>query len=1283
MLFHKLRKIILIFVAVTLMVFAILITGARVLTPYLNSHVQIFENWTGNLLHQPVKIGKLTAWWSGFHPELRLNNVDIFDVDKKHRIFHLSKLQISINPLRSLLNWSLQPSNIAITGIDLNIYQNQAKKTSFKLINAADASTKQVRTQVLEWLLQKKQLSLQNMRVTWYKNKIIIGKVLLDHLLFVNQEKQHIISGEGCVDQTNAGTFTFYSSFKGSFDDPKNLQVSLYAKVKHLELARWYNIFKLYGYHVKRGALNGQFWLDWKNEQITSVQSLLNAKNLIFVANDDKQAVYQMPIFSGNFLWKPISKGWKLTVDQFNFKINDLNELGDKFSLVVTHDADGISQHFRSNYFYLENLQFLFLHNNLLPKNIYNLVKQIKPKGKLSDLNFIHHGDFIHFGNYQFSAKFDHVATLYWNHIPGITNFSGRINLQPGNGSLDLATKNASIDFGKLFHQPLMFNDVLGHIQWQLMPHKGWLISSKDLSMTNKQLTVSGKAALLINPQQLTNPMISVLANYDLNDSSVANNYVPVGALNFTLAQWLDHVFVQGDGVAGKVILHGKVQDFPFDHHNGTFVINSQIRGAKLNYASGWPQISNVNANLNVVGRTLHCDVASGNIFNSQVKNMNISIPDIGKIPPVMHLSASIASHTDDIMHYFNGSELNHIFAQSLQGVATKGLADINLKMSLPINNPSQVKLSGIATLHQAEVGVVTKNLWLQNLQGKLLFTEKKLWSQGLQAKLFNHAANLQAQFSRSTAQYTNGKLKVTSYFDIASLAQQFHWPQFNFINGGANYAAELTLQHNSSGKENYLLHIFSDLRGLSVGLPEPLSKAAQQVDPFSMQMRFSQNSPTKIMLNVGDTLSAVLQAKFKQNNFLDNANLHFGVGKAKWQQQKGLYVDGVLSTFNWRAWHDFLRQQKVETSLKAGDQLTDKIKSVLRGVNLKIARQKIFGKKIINATYQIIPKSKGWLFEIENPVINGNILFPNNYPQGILQINLKKLVLTPGDFALNKTKLLDPADIPSMDINIGDFTYGQQKLGKVKLSTRSSADAVRIKNLDISSATYAVSAQGYWKKLPSGKYTSLLRGNLESNNIMPLLNALKIRSGFVAQEGSAQFNLNWSGIIYQPNLQQAAGDIYLHLGKGQITDIGEQADQSMSVGRILTLLSINRLLTMNFSDLFGKGYSFNKMDGALSLYNGKIDIKSLKFDGSVASIDILGNVNMLTHYLDLRLAITPYITSSVPIIAGIIGGPIVGVTAFLVNKIFGKLVDQISTYDYVVTGNWQHPHITKVQTAA
>jgi uncharacterized protein YhdP len=210
-----------------------------------------------------------------------------------------------------------------------------------------------------------------------------------------------------------------------------------------------------------------------------------------------------------------------------------------------------------------------------------------------------------------------------------------------------------------------------------------------------------------------------------------------------------------------------------------------------------------------------------------------------------------------------------------------------------------------------------------------------------------------------------------------------------------------------------------------------------------------------------------------------------------------------------------------------------------------------------------------------------------------------------------------------------------------------------------------------------------MMRGDIESNNIMPLLTALNVHSGLIIEEGSAQFNLIWPNVIYRLDIQHAVGDVYMHLGKGQITGIGEKANQTMNLGRILTLLSVNRLFTGGFSDLFQDGYSFNKMQGSLRLHDGKMAIKSLNFNGSVASIDILGDVNMLTHNLNLRLAITPYITSSVPVVAGIIGGPVIGVAAFLANKVLGKVVDQIATYRYVVTGGWQHPKITKVQQQA
>jgi uncharacterized protein (TIGR02099 family) len=1103
---------------------------------------------------------------------------------------------------------------------------------------------------------------------------------MLRNLLIVNQARQHTVSGSGYLSQNNDAIFDFYSKFTGNFNDIKSLQGSSYVKVKNLSLNKWRQMLKFYGYQIKNSFLNGQFWFNWQYGQLKSVQLLVNAKSLSFITSDNTHAVYKLSKISGNFLWQPIQHGWKLLADHFNLKVNGVKEPENEFSLTIKHNANTYTQRFWAHYFYLRNLQLLFAHNVILPKNVRDCLQNVNPTGKLSKVTFVHHGNFAQLNNYKFSAQLDHITTHCWQKILGVKNFSGKIKLQPGYGDLNVAAKNTYVDFGNLFSKPILLRNLLGNVQWLQTQDKKWFIKSDNLSLINQDLSAHGQVSLLLPHNNYNNSMISLLAEFDLSDSAAAKNYLPKGALSSKLAKWLNKAFVQGNGVAGKVILHGKLKDFPFDSRQGTFIVDSQVRNTTLHYADNWPDVKNIDAHLKFIGRSMSCDLAKGQVFDSQIKTAHAAIVGMGKKPAVLQLNTSVTSNANDILRYLNNSDLHKTFTGILQPLSANGMADLHVNMLLPIEKPSAVKLSGNAILHQNNLAISSWNLGLDKLNGKLLFTENKLWSKNLRATLFNHPAKIAVQFSHIANKNRQSKIDIKSYLDVASLENYFNWPKLSFIHGGANYTAEFSLQTNSVKQANYLVHISSDLQGVSVDMPAPLSKTKQQIDPFSMKMWFGHAVQAKALLNLDDNLSAALRLRFKDHHpYFYNANIHFGAGQTKWQQQKGLYIDGSLATFDWKAWRKFLHEQSVVNFANNQTQFTNTIKNVLREINVKISSIKFFGKKLVNTVFKIKPQQNTWSFGISNNIIDGDILFPYNYPKSILQINLNKLILTPGEFASNKSKLLNPANIPAVDIKINNFVYGQQNLGKVDVGLRSTKNIAYIKYLNISSPAYVVTAQGYWKKRQNGKYASVLRGDIESNNVMPLLNALKIHSGLIAQKGDAQFNLNWPGIIYQPNLKYADGDVYVHFGKGQIIGIDEKANESMNLGRLLTLLSINRLLTMSFADLFQSGYSFNKMKGQLSLHNGKMDIKSLNFDGSTASIDILGDVNMLTHYLDLRLAVTPYITSSVPIIAGLIGGPIVGITAFLANKVFGKLVDQISTYNYTVTGDWQHPKIVRL----
>ncbi len=83
--------------------------------------------------------------------------------------------------------------------------------------------------------------------------------------------------------------------------------------------------------------------------------------------------------------------------------------------------------------------------------------------------------------------------------------------------------------------------------------------------------------------------------------------------------------------------------------------------------------------------------------------------------------------------------------------------------------------------------------------------------------------------------------------------------------------------------------------------------------------------------------------------------------------------------------------------------------------------------------------------------------------------------------------------------------------------------------------------------------------------------------------------------------------------------------------------------------------------------------------DGPVAYASMKGNLDMSKQLYDVDLKIEPHITSSLPIVATIAGGPIVGFATLVASKIINHGMNNFSGYSYKVTGPWQQPVIKQV----
>ena len=138
--------------------------------------------------------------------------------------------------------------------------------------------------------------------------------------------------------------------------------------------------------------------------------------------------------------------------------------------------------------------------------------------------------------------------------------------------------------------------------------------------------------------------------------------------------------------------------------------------------------------------------------------------------------------------------------------------------------------------------------------------------------------------------------------------------------------------------------------------------------------------------------------------------------------------------------------------------------------------------------------------------------------------------------------------------------------------------------------------------------------------------------------------------------------------------------------GRLFGLLSLQELprrLSLDFADLFAKGFAFDKIEGWFKLEQGNAYTNSLYMEGPSAKVEVSGRTGLLTQDYDQRAFVTPALSASLPI-AGALFGPAgvgVGAALYLGQQVFKEVPQQVDRFlrtEYTITGSWREPKVEK-----
>jgi len=139
-------------------------------------------------------------------------------------------------------------------------------------------------------------------------------------------------------------------------------------------------------------------------------------------------------------------------------------------------------------------------------------------------------------------------------------------------------------------------------------------------------------------------------------------------------------------------------------------------------------------------------------------------------------------------------------------------------------------------------------------------------------------------------------------------------------------------------------------------------------------------------------------------------------------------------------------------------------------------------------------------------------------------------------------------------------------------------------------------------------------------------------------------------------------------------------------VGRVIGLFDLRvlpRRITLDFNDIFSKGFVFSDIIGEFALDRGVAHTDHVIIQAPAARIEIQGQTNFIKQEYNQLVNVFPHVSNTLPIAGALVGGFGVGAIAIIIQKIIESEIEKSVNYQYHVTGTWDKPQIDSVSLPA
>ncbi len=1308
--------------------FAAVFLGLRyVVLPHVNEYKTEIEKLASESIGKNVRFSKISASWYGLQPKVDLENVTLSDDEGKE--------YVRLKNVSAIVSWwsvplmDLRLASLVVDKPDITLSRD--KDGRFYVAGILVDPEKQTESGVADWILKQHEIIVQDGVLHWKDDFRHAIELNLDQFNFAmkNRGRKHrfrltAVPDVSVADSIDIRGNLFHPRFEKKVSDVSRWKGDLYVALPNLNAKEWKKYVDL-PVELDRGTGSVQIWASVDESQLTQLATDLDVKNLYLKLGKDLPAL-DLTQAIGRFEMKRIPNAgqegdsgthpfYSYGVDGLSLKTVSgkvLNDASFSFSYLPPEGENPLAKtkvevtslnlgELRSFLPYLplekELSQQIRRHDfsgqlsnfTLSWENTPDVLKAYTANGNFSQLTFRETGD-----GYQSSKP----GLLPVN--VGFENLTGSVSMNEYGGNLELDSPKSTLIL-PLYSRavPQKFDELKVNMQWHRSPKDVLTVTAKDLFFRQNELKVnlSGQYTKELLNKNDVYGYLDATARIGNLDIERVKHYIPLQTSK-TLKDWLSGGLKGGKVSEAVIEVKGNLADFPYSaesrKNTGVFRVNAKIVDGVLNYAPdmvnrntrkpAWPVIEKIQGELRMDGSLLaiHADKALTN--NVELKEVDVVIPNVLADNPVLTVDGKAAGTLQNFVGFVNMTPVIDWIGHLTDETTATGNADLLLEMQLPLEKMEKSVVKGTLKFGGNDIVLFRDLPTIAKTQGQLYFSEKGFALDKIRANFLHEPASING------GTQSNGRFLVRAEGILSSrgLQQTYSGGMLKQIVGKLSGSTPFVV--NITDNE---LRVDSSLNGLRIDLPAPLGKQAASTVPLRFQMdnRPAINGVSRDVIDIvyGDNVAArYLRQKTRQGNW------HVVEGglaiNRPVRTRPGVTLDLSMHNLDFNEWANVLSTLPSETgrgkanSADSGGGLEQYIDpdyfsivaDELVSMDTWLTNVSLNGSRSKNSIEAAIRSDQ----------INGQIKWIDSnvrQVEGKLVARLTSMNILPSSVkkASDMSGRENVRRIPALDIIADDLVLFGKHLGRTEIIANNvnfqGGREWRINKLKITSPDAILDASGSWISSTGNKQQTKLNYVLNIKDAGKLLDRFGYKGVLRQGKGEMKGEVSWDGLPFALDIPSMYGKLSLKIGAGQFLKADTGAARLLSV---ISLQSLPRRLTLDFRDVFSKGFAFDDISATAQITKGIMKTDNMKMMGPNATVLMDGSVDISKETQNLHVAVIPdFNAAAVSLAYGFIN-PAIGIGTFLAQLFLQKPLMKELTHEYQITGSWAEPEISEIK---